>query len=209
MMIPLRGGAEGLVLSFDVEDFVASASRPNVEIEKFWAGMLTVLRDRWPDWPIEVWGTIEGVDDEPIDLSTIEDDDEEPEPLPPIDPNAPPNSFTLSFMVFFGGEERSEPTVAAMAAFVVSAATRALPLEPNVRWGKLSEGWKPLWAVDDEEVLRLYASEATVEESVYLLGSYGGVPTLFAASMEAWPLQGASEQIGVQLADADPEWAWR
>ena len=208
-MIPLRAGAEALLLSFDVEELAAAAPRPNVALERFWAGALTVLRDRWPDWPIEVWATVLGDADDAEDALPPEPDEDDDEPLSAPPPDAPPTSFTLTFAVFFAGEERTDPTVKAMASFVRGAAQRGLPLAAATRWGGIAPGWKALWAVDDGEVLRLFASEATVEDSVYLLGTYAGIPTLFAASVEAWPLHGAAEAIGVRLEDADPEWAFR
>ena len=52
MLIPMRAGDEGLVVSWDLEELVAVLPRPNVELERVWASVLTVVRDSWPDWPI-------------------------------------------------------------------------------------------------------------------------------------------------------------
>ena len=187
MLIPLRAGDEGLVVSWNLGELFAVLPRPNVELERIWAGVLTVVRDSWPDWPVEVWGTI---------TETSEEGDEAP-------------TFALSFAIFFGGEGRGSKTAAAMAAFVLSALNKALPLEATSTWGRIDPDWKPLWVIDDAEVLRLLAPEHTVEPSVYMLGSYAGIPSLFAASLEAWPLTPARRQIGVELAEADVEWAFR
>ena len=188
MLIPMRAGDEGLVVSWDLEELVAVLPRPNVELERVWASVLTVVRDSWPDWPIEVWGNIEETSE---------------------DPEAEERTFALLFAVFFGGEGRQSKTAAEMAAFVLSALNKALPLEAASSWGRVDPDWKPLWAVDDAQVLRLLAPEHTLEPSVYMVGSYAGIPTLFAASLEAWPLTPARRRIGVELAEADLEWSFR
>lgn len=191
MLIPMRGGPEALVVSWDLNELFGVLPRPNLELERVWAGLLTVVRDSWPDWPVEVWACIE-------DTTELTDETEEPAA-----------SFSLSFAVFFGGEGRTSKTAAAMAAFVLSALNKALPLEARSSWGGIDPRWKPLWVVDDAEVLRMLAPEHTVEPSVYMVGSYAGIPSLFAASLEAWPLKPARRQIGVELAEADVEWAFR
>lgn len=192
MLIPMRGGEEGLVVSWDLGELYAVLPRPNVEIERVWAGVLTVVRDSWPDWPVEVWGMV---------AETFEDDADGGE-----SPDAP--TFSLSFAVFFGGEGRESKTAAAMAAFVISALTKSLPVAPTSSWGSVDPDWKPLWVIDDAVVLRMLAPEATLEPSVYMLGSYAGIPTLFAASVEAWPLKPSRTVIGVELAEADVAWAF-
>lgn len=190
MLIPMRGGEEGLVVTWDLAELYGLVPRPNVEFERVWAGVLTVVRDSWPDWPVEVWGMV----------TETGDDESEGEPS---------NTYSLSFAVFFGGEGRQSKTAAAMAAFVLSALNKSLPLAPASSWGQVDPDWKPLWVIDDAEVMRMLAPEATVEPSVYMLGSYAGVPTLFAASVEAWPLKPARGAIGVELAEADVAWAFR
>ncbi|MCO4773640.1 MAG: hypothetical protein KDA24_26645 [Deltaproteobacteria bacterium] len=194
MMIPLRAGDEALVISWDLEEIAATLGNLNVEMERVWASLLTVVRDSWPEMPIEVWTTVEEVE-----LIPEVDADPEPQPISP---------YRLKFAVFFGGGDRMSKTVAAMASFVLSGISRAMPLEPEASWGTIAPDWKPLWAVDDANVLRLFAPERTLDRSLYLLGSYAGRPMWFAASEEAWPLQKAQEAIGISLADADVTWAF-
>ena len=194
MIIPLRAGAEALVLSWDLEEFVATMANPNLELERLWAGLLTVVRDSWPDYPIEVWATVDEVEHVPeVDAS----DDPTPDSL-----------FKTRFAVFFGGDDRSSKTAAAMASFMISAIGRSVPIEPVADWGSIAPDWKPLWAIDDGVVYRLFAPEATLDRSLYMLGSYAGRPTWFAASEEAWPLQRARREIGIKVADADVSWAF-
>lgn len=193
MVIPLRAGDEALILSWDLEELVASLPNTNLDLERIWAGLLTVVRDSWPDCPIEVWAVV----------------DEVPH-IPEVDSAdaALASLYQLRFAVFFGGEGRTSKMAAAMASFVISGVARSAPLEPVADWGGIAPHWKPLWVVDDEEVMRLYAPEATLDRSIYLLGSYAGQPTWFAASEEAWPLQRAQQTIGISLADADVTWAF-
>lgn len=192
MIIPLRGGPEGLVIRWDIEEFAATVPRANVEIERIWAGLLTVVRDSWPDWPVEVWGAVEEVERDEDDAEG--DSDAE--------------AFSLSFAVFFGSEDRTDKTAASMASFVLSAIHKALPLEPSSSWGTIDPTWKPLWTIDDAQVVRLFAPEATLDESVYLLGSYAGRPAWFAAALEAWPLVHTARDIGIELHDCDVSWAF-
>ena len=194
MVIPLRASGEALILSWDLEALAAATPNLNLDLEKVWAGLLTVVRDSWPDWPVELWTCVEETE------QAIEVD---------ADPDAEgPSPYRLRFAFFFGGGDRQTKTSAAMASFVLAALGNAVPLEPRADWGVIAPNWKPLWVVDDGAVLRLFAPEATLDRSVYLLGSYAGRPTWFAASEEAWPLQRAQEQIGIELADADVSWAF-
>jgi len=203
MLIPMRAGHEALIVSWDLEEIVATLPNPNVELEKIWAGLLVVVRDSWPDLPVEVWTHVaerDGVDEIDVDALPAEDDASGDAPAP--------SPYRLQFAVFFGGEDRTSKTAAAMASFMLAGLARAVPVEPAAEWGPISPAWKPLWAIDDANVLRLFAPEATLERSVYLLGSYAGRPTWFAASEEAWPLQRARAAIGIDLADADVSWAF-
>jgi hypothetical protein len=192
MLIPMRGGEEGLVVTWDLAELYGALPRPNVDFERVWAGVLTVVRDSWPDWPVEVWAQV---------VETTPDEDDVA-----VDRGAP--TYALSYAVFFGGEGRESKTAAAMAAFVLSALGKSLPLTPTSSWGQVDPDWKPLWVIDDAEVIRMLAPEATLEPSVYMLGSYAGIPTLFAASVEAWPLKPNRGAIGVELAEADVAWAF-
>ena len=125
MLIPLRAGDEGLVVSWDLAELFGVLPRPNVELERVWAGVLTVVRDSWPDWPVEVWGSI---------TETFSDEHE-------VSGDA--RSFRLSFAVFFGGEGRQSKTAAAMAALAASGSktvpstrmtsTSVRPTKPS-RW---------------------------------------------------------------------------
>ncbi len=203
MLIPLRAGHEALIVSWDLEEIVATLPQPNVELEKIWAGLLVVVRDSWPDLPVEVWTHVAE-----RDLATEIDVDAVPADEEDEDGQGQPSPYRLQFAVFFGGDDRTSKTAAAMASFVLAGLSRAVPVEPEADWGPISPAWKPLWAIDDAQVMRLFAPEATLERSVYLLGSYAGRPTWFAASEEAWPLQRARAAIGIDLADADVSWAF-
>mgnify|MGYP007046914794 CR=1 FL=1 len=180
------------MVSWDLGELYAVLPRPNVEFERVWAGVLTVVRDSWPDWPVEVWGFVSEVFE---DLDpTVEATEEQ--------------TFRLSFAIYFGGEGRESKTAAEMAAFVISALTKSIPMPPTPTWGGIDPDWKPMWAIDDAVLYRLLAPEATLEPSVYMLGSYASIPTLFAASVEAWPLKPSRTVIGVDLAEADVGWVF-
>jgi hypothetical protein len=212
MLIPLRAGDEGLILSWDLEEVVGVLRDPNLEFERLWAGLLTVMRDSWPDWPIEVWAAVDdasGDSERDFGAAFGEEDDEEVDAdLPPAEQDGAASPFRVKFALFFGGDGRDSMTGAAMASFAIAAIARALPVEPVADWGHISPDWKPLWVVDDEVIYRLYAPEATIDSAMYLLGSYAGLPTWFAASEEAWPLHQAYAQLGIELADADTSWAF-
>jgi hypothetical protein len=193
-LIPLRGGAQGLSLSYDLEALLDAQPNLNAVLETVWAGLLHVVSERWPDWPVEVWTRVAGGPDADGEGS---DDGE----------RGDGGAWQLQFRVFFGGDgSMDSKEVQTMVSFVLRALRLRLGADPELGWGGISDSWHPLWAVDDESVYRLLAPEATVEPSVYQLGHYGGEPAWFAATLEAWPLRNAEAPI--ELAEADTAWAF-
>ena len=55
MILPLRAGALGLSLCYELDGLIQKHRDLNRSLEEAWASLLTVLTERWPDWPIEVW----------------------------------------------------------------------------------------------------------------------------------------------------------
>lgn len=189
MMIPVRGGW-GLVLSWSLAELVERHGDVNLVMEKAWASLLLVLAERWPDWPVEVWTRLERVQVEG-------ESDEEP-------------TVRLSYLVSFAGELPGETAdLRAMSHVVLSGLGRLLESSAEPRTDRANLTWLPLWALDDAQVFRLLAPERTLDESVYLVGHYAGEHELFAAAVEAWPLNQARVrgEVPVKLADVDTEWA--
>lgn len=191
-MIPVRGGLVALTLRFDLSELMGLHADVNRVAEQAWAGLLQVMRDSWPDWPVEVWAQLEDEGQEP-------DDDE-------ADGEAPFGGWQLCYRVSFGGEDAGQRDVAAMAHFIVQGLSAVFRAEPRAGWGPIGPDDRALWAIDDGDIYRFYADERTAEPSVFLIGHYAGEPALFAATLEAWPLRGAG--AAVLLDDVDTGWAF-
>ena len=186
LILPLRAGERGLCLDYVLAALTKRHADLNRALEEAWAGLLTVVSESWPDWPLEVWTRLE----------------EEDEP----DPDTGEPRWKLRFCLFFADEGPDNQDVAAMCDFATRGLQGVLELSPAVSWGGIDPDWSPLWAVDDATVYRLLAPEPTLSRGVYLLGSYAGQPAWFAATLEAWPLHGSS--LGIELAEADSGWAF-
>jgi hypothetical protein len=190
LVLPMRAGPMGLALAYSLNELANRHGDLNRALEEAWAGVLTVLREGWPDWPLEVWTALEL-------LPPLEEEEGDEDATP---------RWVLHFRLFFAGEGPENGDVAAMVDFVVRGLQGVLEVTPLIDWMGVHPGWRPLWAVDDAQIYRLIAPEITAEPSVYLLGWYSGRPALFAASLEAWPLQGAAQPI--DFAEADLGWAF-
>jgi len=183
MILPLRAGAIGLSLRYELDGLVQKHRDLNRSLEETWASVLTVLTERWPDWPVEVWSN----------LTPTAADDGKP-------------TWDLEFRVFFAGEQTNSRDVTAMVEFVVRGLADFLAAPAQVGWDGIRLGWHPLWAIDDGGVYRMLAPERTLDRAVYMLGHYAGQPSYFAAAVEAWPLSQAGLHIG--LAEADLGWTF-
>lgn len=181
--IPMRGGPGALLFACELGGLAARHEDVNRTLEEAWAGLLCVVRDAWPDWPLEVWSRLDPQEDEDGDES----------------------AWHLVYGVVFGGEGPDNPDVAAMADFAVRGLGKVVGVGLDASWGAIDPTWNPLWAVDDGQVYRLLASEPTAEPSLYLLGTYAGQPAWFAATLDAWPLEGKC--LPVETADVDLGWA--
>jgi hypothetical protein len=181
--LPLRADGPGLRLEYSLTELVAKHPDLNRSLEEAFAGLLTVVCEGWPDWPIEVWTRLVGVEVE----------DEEPR-------------WIVSFCIFFGGEGPDNSDVAAMVDFSIRGLQGVLELSPIIGWAGVDSTWKALWAVDDAQICRLQVPEATVDGAIFLLGSYAGQPAWFAATTEAWPLRDAG--LPIALAQVDLGWAF-
>jgi hypothetical protein len=182
MIIPLRGAAQAMAVSYSLEKLTAAHDDLNCTLEEAWGGLLTVLTERWPDWPVEVWGRIL-----------------------PYEEDAQPKCF-LQFLVSFAGEQADNRDVAAMTGFLLRGLVRCLGDEPLVNRCPVGPDCKPLWVIDDNVVLRLLVPEDTLDKAVFMLGHYAGQPAFFAASIEAWPL--GRQEVPIALAEADLAWAF-
>lgn len=186
LILPLRAGERGLCLDYPLAGLTARHADANRAIEEAWAGLLTVVCESWPDWPLEVW-------------TRLEEQDE-------LDPETGDPTWKVRFCLFFAGEGPDNSDVAAMCDFATRGLQGVLESSPAVSWAGIDPTWKPLWAVDDAAVYRLLAPEPTLSRGIYLLGSYAGRPAWFAAALEAWPLHGSGLSIG--LAEADLSWVF-
>ena len=182
MIVPLRGAAQAMAVTYSLEKLTAAHDDLNRTLEESWGGLLTVLTERWPDWPIEIWGRLLAFEE-----------DEQPK-------------WHLQFLVSFAGEQADNRDVVAMTGFVLRGLGRCLGIEPLVNRCPVGPDSKPLWVVDDGAVLRLLVPEATIDRAIFMLGHYAGQPAYFAASTEAWPL--ARSEISIGLAEADLAWAF-
>ena len=182
MIIPLRGSRQALTIGWDLDDLVLQFDDLNRTLEELWLSVLSVLVERWPDWPVEVWTRLR----------------------PIIDPEKP--RYALDFLISVGAAGPDDKHVAAVVRFLTAAVAKLIPGPPQLAWGRVDIDCKPLWVIDDGKVYRALAPEAAVERSVYLLGHYAGQPTWFAATLEAWPLHGA--QVPLELIDVDMAWAF-
>jgi len=190
IMIPLRGGRHALGLRYSLNELLAVHGDPNRVLEEAWAGLLSILVRNWPDWPIEVWVRLAAgaVTDDPTD-------DEEA-------------GWDVEFAVSFADQGPDSKDVTAMIDAVTRGLKAVLQVEGALAWTRIDPDWNPMWAVDDGQVYRLLAPEPTIEQTVYLIGSYAGVPSMFASTLEAWPLARARRKLGVELADVDTGWAF-
>ena len=185
LILPLRAGERGLRLDYSLNEMTRRHVDANRALEEAWAGLLTVVCESWPDWPLEVW-------------TRLREDEPDPETGDPV--------WTLCFCLFFAGDGPDNQDVAAMCDFATRGLQGVLLLTPTITWGGIDPDWKPLWAVDDGEVYRLIVPERTMSHAVYLLGTYAGLPAWFAATLEAWPLQGSG--LPIKLAEADMGWTF-
>lgn len=196
MLIPLRGGSTTLALEWDLEELVALHKDLNRVLEEAWAGLLTVLVESWPDWPIEVWSRLERREpgeDDAVDASELQ-------------PGEKLERWVLAYRVSFADEDASNADVAAMVTYVTRGLGAVLQTPAEVSWASVDPDWKALWSVDDAQVYRLIADERTMEPSLWMVGQYGGLPSYFAATLEAWPLQGV--RLPILHAEADLGWAF-
>ncbi len=187
-IIPLRGARKALTIDYSMAELMEAHLDLNRTLEEAWAGLLTILVRNWPDWPIEVWSRIDVVDD-------------------PDETDAP-SQYVIRFRVTFAGESADNSDVTAMIDTITRGLRAVTRVEAELGWGSVDVDWSPLWAIDDARVFRLIAPEPTVEDSVYLVGAYGGEPTLFAGTLEAWPLQQSRRALGIEVAGVDLGWAF-
>jgi hypothetical protein len=188
MLMPLRGGPIALAITYDLDELVEAHPHLNPTLEETWASVLSVMAERWPDWPLEVWSRVA------VGIKAAIDDT----------PSTP--RYELSYRVFFGGEGPDVSDVVAMSNFLVQALAGLIQAAPELAWGTIDPAWRSLWAVDDGEVIRLIATERALGPSVYLVGHYAGEPTYFSAAVEAWPLSTA--RLPIKLVEADTAWAF-
>jgi len=183
MIVPLRGAAQAMSVVYDLAELTAAHNDLNRTLEEAWGGLLTVLTERWPDWPIEVWTRL------------LSEEQEEGDP-----------KWHLQFLVSFAGEQADNREVAAMTGFLLRGLSRCLGKDAKLNRCPVSPDCKPLWVIDDARVLRLLVPEATLDDAVFMLGHYAGLPAYFAASVSAWPLTNSEAHIA--LAEADLAWAF-
>ena len=183
MMLPLRGSRHALTISWDLDDLVLSSDDLNKSFEEMWLSLLSVLVERWPDWPIEIWTR-----------------------LVPVITDEAKARWDLEFLVSVGSEGPDDKHVAAVVRYLTAGVAKLIPIPPRLSWNRILTDCKPLWLVDDAQVYRVLAPEAGEEPALYLLGHYAGQPAWFAATVEAWPLHGV--RLEVQLADVDTAWAF-
>tara|TARA_Y100001968_G_C19406608_1_gene744009 strand:+ start:856 stop:1395 length:540 start_codon:yes stop_codon:yes gene_type:complete len=171
-----------MAVVYPLKELTGTHKDLNRSLEESWGGLLTVMAERWPDWPVEVWGRILA-------------DEEDGEPR-----------WLLQFLVSFAGEPADNREVAAMTSFLLHGLARCLGEKAAVYRTPISPECKPLWVIDDARVFRLTVPEHTIDAALYLLGHYAGQPAFFAASTSAWPLLASEAEI--ELADADLAWAF-
>jgi len=182
VIIPLRGADTALTFSWDLDALIQRYQDLNRTLEETWASLLSVLIERWPDWPVEIWGSLH--------------------PIP--DPETP--SWRIEFLVSVGGAGPDDRHVATVVRFLTEGVAKLISVPPLLQWSRIGVECKPLWLVDDGQIHRVLAPEGSVEKSVYLLGHYAGEPAWFAATIEAWPLHGTG--LKVALTDVDLSWAF-
>lgn len=182
MILPLRGSSSALTFAWDLDDLLLQFDDLNRTLEELWASLLTVLLERWPDWPVEIWGRL----------------------TPVLDSEKP--RWSLDFVISIGALGPEDRHVAAVVRFLTEGVAKLIPVEARLSWGRVDVRCKPLWLIDDGQIHRALAPEGSVERTVYLLGHYAGQPAWFAATLEAWPLHGSGLQV--QLTDVDMAWAF-
>lgn len=188
-VIPLRGAQIALAMDYSMAELMEEHNDLNRALEEAWAGLLTVLSRNWPDWPIELWSRVdEIVPDDPTDESG--------------------STYLIRFRLSFAGEGPANSDVTAMLDVVTRGMRAVTRVEPVLGWDGIGVDWLPLWAIDDGVLYRLLAPEMTVEDSVYMVGVYGGEPTLFAGTLEAWPLNLSRSALGIEIAGVDLGWAF-
>ncbi|MEE2828713.1 MAG: hypothetical protein VX498_05970, partial [Myxococcota bacterium] len=180
--IPLRGSRTALTFTWELDVLVGQFDDLNRTLEELSASVLTVLVERWPDWPVEVWGCLGEVSEG----------------------SKPRWDLDVRFSIAGLGPE--DKHVAAVARFLIEGVSKLIPIEARMSWEKIDLSCRPLWIIDDGLVHRVLAPEGSVEQSVYLLGHYAGQPSWFAAAIEAWPLHGTG--LSIQLSDVDLAWAF-
>ena len=188
MLLPLRGGHIALAVTYDLDDLIEAHPHLNPILEQTWASALSVLAERWPEWPIEVWSRLA------VGVKASEDE------------SSVVKRWELSYRVFFAGEGPDVTEVVAISNFLVQALAGLIEAPPELAWGTIDPDWQALWVVDDGRVARLYATERGIDASVYLVGHYAGEPKYFAAAIEAWPLSTA--RLDIDLVEADTAWAF-
>ncbi len=187
--IPLRGAQTALAMDYSMAELMEEQNDLNRALEEAWAGLLTVLVRNWPDWPIELWSRVDEV-----------------VPEDPTDEEG--SAYFIRFRLSFAGEGPANSDVTAMLDVVTRGMRAVTRVQPLLDWDGIGVDWLPLWAIDDGKVYRLLAPEMTVEDSVYMVGVYGGEPTLFAGTLEAWPLNQSRGALGIEIAGVDLGWAF-
>jgi len=182
VIIPIRGARQALTISWDLDELVLRFDDLNKTLEQLWLSILSVLVERWPDWPVEVWTR----------LTPIVEGEK--------------SRYELDFLISVGSAGPDDKHVAAVVRFLTAGVVKLVSTPPRFGWERIQADCKPLWLIDDAQVYRVLAPEDSVDRSVYLLGHYAGEPTWFAATLEAWPLHGA--QLPLRLTDVDTAWAF-
>jgi len=80
-----------LTISWDLDDLVLSTNDLNKTLEEMWLSLFTVLVERWPDWPVELWTR----------LTPVLIDEEKPR-------------YDLDFLISVGAEGPDDKHVAAV-----------------------------------------------------------------------------------------------
>jgi hypothetical protein len=189
-LIPLRGAQCALALDYSMAALRGEHHDLNTALEEAWAGLFIVLVRNWPNWPIELWSRVDALPEDPL-----------------ADENTP-TQYVVRFRLSFAGEGVDNSDVAAMLDVVTRGLRAVMRVEPELSWAPIRSDYLPLWAIDDGMVYRLLAPEMTVEDSIYMIGSYAGEPRLFASTLDAWPLAGSRRALGIHLCGVDLGWAF-
>jgi hypothetical protein len=182
VIIPIRGSRQAFTISWDLDELVLRFDDLNKTLEELWLSILSVLVERWPDWPVEVWSRLS----------------------PIVDVENP--RYDLDFLISVGAVGPDDKHVATVVRFLTAGVAKLVSTPPRFAWERIQTDCKPLWLIDDGRVYRALAPEASIDRSVYLLGHYAGEPIWFAATLEAWPLHGV--HLPLELTDVDTAWAF-